>query len=285
MYTRVIGWVFALLFFAACQNQQKETDNQSENTDTTKSTTTTTDQLPKPANEFIGNIEAAHNKAAFMQKKAVQFDFGLVFGGKEMMKAKLTLLTNSSKGMIEMANGQKIMFDQSKVFHSADMENTQGVRFNAYTWSYFFMFPFKLSDAGTQWNEYQTDSLSKKDGDSTSQKAYDVQKLTFAGSTGDSPEDWYIVYADKETHQLDVAAYIVTAGKTKEKAEADPHAIEYANYEKVDGIPVATQWIFWGWKADKGLTEKIGEAKISNVKFLDVEDSFFKAEGMKEMTK
>ncbi|OJJ14713.1 hypothetical protein BKI52_41485 [marine bacterium AO1-C] len=284
MFARVIGWVSVLLFFVACQNQQQGNEGQKEATDTTKSTTTE-NQLPKPANEFVGNIETAHNKTAFMQKKAVQFDFALIFGGKERMKAKFTLLTNSTKGMIEMANGEKIMFDQSKVFHSADMENTKGVRFNAYTWSYFFMLPFKLSDAGTQWNEFAADTLNKQDGDSISKKAYDVQKLTFEGATGDSPEDWYVVYADKNTHQLDVAAYIVTAGKTKEKAEADPHAIEYLNYEKVDGIPVATQWAFWGWKADKGLTEKIGSAKVSNVKFLDVEDGFFKAEGMKEMGK
>ncbi len=275
MYTRIMGWIFVSLFFVACQGPKKGNENQQEATDTTKATTAE-NQLPKPANEFVGNIETTHNKAAFLQKKAVQFDFDLTFGGKAIMKAKLTLLTNSSKGLIEMANGQKIVFDQSKVFHSADMENTQGVRFNAYTWGYFFMLPYKLSDAGTKWNEYPADTLSK-------QKAYDVQKLTFEGSTGDSPEDWYIVYADKNTHQLDVAAYIVTAGKSKEKAEADPHAIEYLNYQKVDGIPVATQWAFWGWRADKGLTEKIGEANLSNVKFVEVDDSFFKAEGMKEM--
>lgn len=281
MYSKGIAWVMVLLLLVACQGQQKQEDDQK--TDTTQQKTT--NDLPKPANEFVGKIEETHNKAAFMQKKAIQFDFTLFFGGKKRLNAKFTLLTNSSKGMIEMANGQKVMFDQSKVFHSADMENTKGVRFNAFTWSYFLMFPFKLSDTGTQWAKYPTDTLSKQEGDSTTQKAYDVQKLTFAGATGDSPEDWYIVYADKETHQVDIAAYIVTSGKTKEKAESDPHAIEYLNYEKVDGIPVPTQWIFWEWRAEKGLTKKLGEAKVANVKFVDVKDDFFKSDGMKEIAK
>jgi hypothetical protein len=67
------------------------------------------------------------------------------------MDAKFTILTNSTKGVIEYKNGAKIIFDQDKVFYSSTIPN-ENRRFDAFTWEYFF-FPHKLSDPGTIWND------------------------------------------------------------------------------------------------------------------------------------
>jgi hypothetical protein len=53
------------------------------------------------------------------------------------MDAKFTIL-NSTKGVIE--NGAKIIFDQDKVFYSSTIPNEESVRFDAFTWEYFFLF-------------------------------------------------------------------------------------------------------------------------------------------------
>jgi hypothetical protein len=63
------------------------------------------------------------------------------------MDAKFTILTNSTKGVIEYQNGAKII-DQDKVFYSSTIPNEKSVRFDAFTWN-IFPFPHKLSDPGT----------------------------------------------------------------------------------------------------------------------------------------
>jgi hypothetical protein len=67
----------------------------------------------------------------------VQFNLKLEFGGTERMDAKFTILTNSTKGVIEYKNGAKIIFDQDKVFYSSTIPNEKSVRFDAFTWEYF----------------------------------------------------------------------------------------------------------------------------------------------------
>jgi hypothetical protein len=43
------------------------------------------------------------------------------------MDAKFTILTNSTKGVIEYQNGAKIIFDQDKVFYSSTIPNEESV--------------------------------------------------------------------------------------------------------------------------------------------------------------
>lgn len=211
---------------------------------------------------FLEKIEDKHQKANFLDKDAIQFDLKLAFGGKDRLDAKITVLTNSTQGVIEYKNGAKIVFDKDKVFYSPDIPNEESVRFDAYTWEYFFLFPYKLSDPGTKWNSYEN---KEKDQDN-----YSSKKLTFESGTGDAPDDWYVVYANKKNNLIEKVAYIVTASGNKEEAEKNPHAIQYLNYKDVEGIPIATKWLFWEWKEGQGLTKEIGSATLKNIKFVTV---------------
>ncbi|MDT8416322.1 MAG: hypothetical protein RQ864_00810 [Lutibacter sp.] len=217
---------------------------------------------------FVQKIEKAHQKKKFLSKEAIQFDLKLTFGGQEKLDAKITLLTNSSKGAIVYKNGAKIIFDNDKVFYSADIPNEESVRFDAYTWGYFFIFPYKLSDSGTKWSFYDNIEANSED--------FVTQKLTFESGTGDAPDDWYVVYANKSTNLIDKAAYIVTVNGNKEEAEKNPHVINYLDYKEVEGIPIATKWLFWEWKKNVGVTKEIGNASLTNIKFIPVNSDYFK---------
>lgn len=222
----------------------------------------------KPSEKgFVGQVEEAHKKEDFLAHQAISFSIDLKFGGKERLKGKLTLLTGSGKGLIEYEDGKKIYQVNEKVFYSPDFEQTKNIRFDAYTWSYFFLFPYKLSDEGTVWQDYENPGLNGH--------LYEAQKLMFESGTGDAPEDWYVVYADTNTHLIEVASYIVTAHKSKEEAEKDPHAIKYEDYVNVNGVPIATKWTFWGWDEKEGLTKQLGEGTLSDVKFVNPEKGFF----------
>ncbi len=248
-----------------------------ENTATETADTTGTPPTPeqpqvhKNTNAFVAAVEEAHQWQEFRDQEAVKFDIVLLFGGKERVNGSITALTNSTKARIDYNNGQSLIYDGDKVY-AIDAENEGSKRFAAYTWPYFFLFPYKLSDDGTKWTAFEQTTLNDK--------SYKTQKLSFEAGTGDDPNDWYIAYANPENNLVEVAAYIVTAGKTQEEAEEDPHAISYHDYKEVNGIPIAHAWKFWGWRTDAGLTNQLGEATITNVRFVPVtEDLFAKPDG------
>ncbi|MFH6959562.1 hypothetical protein ACHRV1_19365 [Flavobacterium aquidurense] len=217
--------------------------------------------------DFAEKIELAHQKQQFLSNEAIQFNIKLEFGGKEKLNAKMTVLTNSSKGVLEFKNGAKIIFNQNKVFYSSNIPNEESVRFDAFTWEYFFLFPFKLSDPGTKWNPYENNESDNKN--------YITQKLTFESGTGDAPDDWYVVYANKSNNLIEKAAYIVTVKGNKEQAEQNPHAIQYLDYKDINGVPIATKWLFWEWKEGQGLTKEIGNAALSDIQFISVDKNTF----------
>ncbi len=216
---------------------------------------------------LIEKIEAAHQKSAFLANDLIRFHLNLYFGGKERLNAEFTVMTNSSKGIITLNDSTKILIDGSDVYYTPTYEKVNSVRFDAYTWTYFMLFPYKLSDPGTKW--------SKKSVHELNDVSYNFQTLTFEANTGDAPDDWYKVYSDQESNLLHAAAYIVTAGKTKNEAEEDPHAIVYSDYKAINKIPIATNWTFWGWQSAKGLTDKLGYAELSKIEFLNQEEVSF----------
>jgi hypothetical protein len=213
----------------------------------------------RDVNEFVMHTEMAHKKYDFKSKGAIEFDFRLVFREQERMNAHFTLLTSEAKGRIDQTDGLSMVQDGMESWVISDSISNDEKRFDIYTWSYFFLLPYKLSDPGTAYSPFPKDSLNGI--------AYDTQKLTFDPGTGDAPDDWYVLYADQQTALLNAAAYIVTANSSAAEAEEDPHAIKYESYELVDGIPIATRWSFWGWKKDAGLTEQLGYAELSNIRF------------------
>ncbi|MDG2431135.1 DUF6503 family protein [Flavobacterium sp.] len=216
---------------------------------------------------FTDRVAKAHLTKDFLQREAIQFDLKLEFGGTDRINAKMTLLTNSSKAVIAYSNGAKIIIDQNKVFYSPSIPNKAAVRFDAYTWSYFFLFPYKVNDPGTIWTAYANTEKNNKN--------YLTEKLTFASGTGDAPDDWYVVYANAKSNLIEKAAYIVTLKSDKEEAEKNPHVIQYLDYKKIDGIPIATKWIFNGWQEGKGLTDELGHATLSNIQFIKVDPNYF----------
>ncbi len=216
----------------------------------------------------IRKVERAHARSSFIEHEAIAFDIRLSFGGRERLQGRMTLATNSSKGVIEYANGDRLIFDEDKVYHNPEMKNATSARFAAFTWSYFFMFPYKLRDPGTKWSPMEKKMLNDI--------PYDYQMLTFEAGTGDAPDDWYKMYSDSESNLIQVAAYIVTAGATIEEAEVDPHAIRYESYVDINGVPIANEWTFWAWREDGGLTEQLGEASLSNFQFVEPSPEFYR---------
>ncbi|GHC64938.1 DUF6503 family protein [Ulvibacter litoralis] len=214
---------------------------------------------------FAQGIEKAHNKEGYTSKKAISYDLLLHFNGKLRLDVKVTSLTNSSKIRYDFKDGSSIIYDGSEVYLSPANKELKSARFDIFTWSYFMSMPFKLTDPGTQWSGFEQKMINEEE--------VSRAKLSFKSDVGDTSDDWYMVYTDPETNLLNYAAYIVTFGKTVEKAEAAPHAIAYTNYTVVDGVAIADMWDFYNWSDEKELYgDSIGNATLTNITFLDDAD-------------
>jgi len=220
--------------------------------------------------EALNDLTKAHNNRAFNKKEVITFDMALFFRGNLRLDATITATTNSTKVLVSKKNGEHLLYENGEVYISPDTANTEGARFDALTWSYFALAPFKFKDTGTHWKENAALPL-----DSTAQQQPTL-KLTFGNEVGDAPDDWYIIYQYPESNLLKAMAYIVTFGnKTQETAEQNPHAIVYDDYQTIDDIKIASKWSFHDWNSTDGLGKQLGSATISNIKFTNYADDLF----------
>ena len=222
---------------------------------------------PAPPTTFREKVEAAHRRTAFLDQEAIRFDLVLNFGGSERFNGPITLSTDTYRGLFGYPDSSRVYFEGQQLYQDVDTTVRRHSRFGAYTWSYFFALPYKLSDAGTRFADYPDKNLGGE--------SYAVEKLSFDAGTGDAPDDWYLLYADPETLLLETAAYIVTAGRSQAEAEKSPSAIRYSDYRPVADIPIAHRWEFYKWNAETGLSDtRRGFATLSNVRFIESTAAF-----------
>ncbi|MEL6535365.1 MAG: DUF6503 family protein [Bacteroidota bacterium] len=103
---------------------------------------------------------------------------------------------------IENAN-HTIGFDGTDVWVSpADAEMRGSARFYHNLYFYFYAMPFVLGDPGIYYEVVEDLELMGK--------SYGGVKVSYAANVGDSPDDNYILYFDKATHQMEWLMYTVT---------------------------------------------------------------------------
>ncbi|WP_010181141.1 DUF6503 family protein [Aquimarina agarilytica] len=252
--------ISAVTMLFSCQKQQKK------HITPTESTIEIVKEVKK-ISPFTQKIELTHKKEAYLNHKAISFDINVKFGGKDYLSGTLTQLTNGTKIRLDNKNTTKVIYNGDDVFICPKTAEIGGSRFDIFTWSYFFNLPYKLNDPGTIWSTPTKKPLNGS--------LHQTEKLSFETGIGDAPDDWYIVYKNAIDNTLAGAAYIVSFGKDLAAAEKEPHSIKFNNYQNVDGIPISKKWTFHNWNEKDGYGDQIGEATISNVKFLDVDNALF----------
>ena len=152
----------------------------------------------------------------------------------------------------------------------ADANVPYNTRFWSLTPYYFVGIPFVLADEGINFELLGEQTYQER--------IYDEVKITFGENVGDAPDDYYVVYIDKETKQVDVTRYIVSypgyfpdGGRTPEKF------MEWTGHQTIDGITLATGFNTHWWK-DEQPAERITEIEVSRVAFKpDVTNAYFEA--------
>jgi len=212
----------------------------------------------------VHEIEEAHGAAALRAHEAIKVRIELDFGGKPRVHGTLYASTDGGRTRIEFDGGKTLVFDGSTAWLSPADAPSEGARFDALTWSYFLLAPFKLGDTGAHYEAVGERPWEKG-------RPMPAARLSFGEGVGDAPDDWYVVYADPDTHVLRGLAYIVTFGeRSQAEAEKEPHAIVYGDDREVEGAVLATSWSFRLWTREKGVFgEPLGQAVLSDIELLE----------------
>lgn len=215
------------------------------------------------ATRYAQRIEFAHGASDWRAQKAVQADVTVEFGDQTYLKGTMLFDTPVGRVRMELSDGSVLVFDGKKAWTSPADAKHQSARFDLLTWPYFVAAPMKMRDPGTVLTVQHAMPLHGT--------PMTTAKLTFDSGVGDSPNDWYLLYADEMNHRLVAMAYIVTFGKKDiQEAQKEPHAITYEDFETIDGVVISTRWRFWHWDATQGVHgEPIGRASLDNIRFVN----------------
>ncbi len=215
---------------------------------------------------FVTDMEFAHEKDAVYKNELICFNLDMTFGNSNSLM-KIFTTPNSSAIRVDNKNGISTILLDGKTYTNADKSRWESEKSGIYTYQYFFMAPYKFSDQGTRWEKLTPMAVNGK--------LTNRAKLTFDEGTGDSPKDWYIIHSDPESNLVNHIGYIATGGGTPiEEAEKNAHAITYDKYVQIDGIPMATKWIFSDYDKALGLGDQIGEGILRNIDLMDLRDEF-----------
>ncbi len=221
--------------------------------------------------KFADLIGKAHGDDAYRSHAALRADVTVTFGGQVMLQGTMTFDTPVGKSRIETTDGAVMVFDGHDAWVTPiDAPIPPGMaRFHLLTWPYFIAAPFKLADPGTHIDDAGLKPLDVH-------HILPTGKLTFAAGTGDSPDDWYLVYRDPDTDRLAAMAYIVTYGKDTHDAEKEPHVAVYEAFEEVDGVTLVTRMSMWNWDSQIGrVGEMLGKMELTNYRFVEPDEGAF----------
>lgn len=222
-----------------------------------------------PGEALAARIEKAHGIRAWHAGECVAADIDLHFDPDIELRGEMLYDHHGGRVRMDLADGTTLVFDGERAWVSPASSQMPMARFHLLTWPYFLAVPFKLRDPGAQIADYGRLSI---DGE-----AHAALRLTFEADIGDSPDDWYILYADPATDRLVAMSYIVTYGGTSvDEAEREPHAIVYQDFVTVDGVTLSTTWPFFLWSRQAGpYGDPIGRVKLSNLRFVSLDERDF----------
>ncbi len=122
---------------------------------------------------------------------------------------------------------------------------------------YFFAIPFVLADPGTN-----REHLGRVTVDGAE---YEAVKISYDAGVGASPDDYYIVHFDPETHRLHLLLYTVTY-RSQEPNE-NYNARVYEEWQEIGGLVLPRKMTSYRWNSEqRRLGEKRRETVYDNVR-------------------
>lgn len=119
---------------------------------------------------------------------------------------------------------------------------------------YFYAMPFVLADDGITYTEAEPLTFEGK--------TYPGIKISYEAGVGESPDDEYVLYYDKDTYKMVWLAYTVTYFSNEKSKEW--HYIKYNEWQDVEGL-MMPKTLTWYHVENNLPTTKKNEATFTNV--------------------
>jgi len=127
-------------------------------------------------------------------------------------------------------------------------------RFTCWRNFYLLNLPFVMHDRGVTVSDLKEVKIPGKNID-----GYSV-KLTFGGDVGDSSNDFYLLYINKNTYRLEASEYNMTYASMLPKGmESLPASVlTYETFEEIDGLLLPTMYkVHWQENMEHIITGKV----------------------------
>ena len=168
------------------------------------------------------------------------------------------LIDLQTRKTLQTGEAYQLGYDGNDVWVAPSLDAFPGnPRFSNGLDFYFFAIPFVLADPGTN-----REPLGRVMVDGAE---YEAVKISFDAGVGASPDDYYIVHFDAETHRLHVLLYTVTY-RSREPNE-NYNARVYEEWQEVGGLVLPRKVTSYRWDNEqRRLGEKRRETYYDNVK-------------------
>ncbi len=218
---RILLVLFPILLFNSCVENQKGNKELIE-------------RLSKENQNYPDQLKAifeAHGGLANWQKmKALTFEME-----KDSVKEVHTTDLQSRYAVVE-SDAFKLGYDGVGVWLEEKEGSFAGnAKFYYNLMFYFYAMPFIISDPGANYT-VRKDAVIER-------KTYGVIHIGFGRNVGETPEDEYIIYFDKETKQMSWLGYTVTffeKGKSNEW-----HYIKYDSWSENQGLLLPEKMVWY----------------------------------------
>jgi len=152
------------------------------------------------------------------------------------------LIDLEKRKVLIITEDYQLGFNGEKIWVNPDKESFPGSspRFYHNLWFYFYAFPFIVTDLGANQKSIGTETFNGE--------KYEKVLVTYNNGVGDSPEDQYILYINKENNQLDFINYSVTY--FDESKATDYNVLVYDEWKKVGNLILPVALTGYKWEND-----------------------------------
>ncbi|MEM1134809.1 MAG: DUF6503 family protein [Bacteroidota bacterium] len=246
---RILYLIISIFVLFGCSQQNNKKEDQSQVETVPNEAVATTTVYPA----VLAKALAAHGGLEKWQS------FGTL--EYEMQKpdfSEYQLIDLKNRKTLLITDNYKLGFDgeQAWVIPSKDAFGGKSIRFYHNLYFYFFSLPFVLADPGIEYEEMGEETV---DG-----KAYNVLKISYGENVGDSPEDNYICYFNKDDNMLDFIRYTVTYYSKEQSTKYN--ALKYDDWQEINGMKLPLNMSFYTWE-DGSFGKQRSSAVFENVVF------------------
>jgi hypothetical protein len=218
------------------------------------------------AEVIADRLPQLHGSATWRQKTAVQFDLKIEMGGKPVLDGTMTCETNRRRARIDLKDGGSLIFDGYATHVASTSIDPELARTHLEIWPKILAIPFQLRDRSVQPAEYKTMYLKSV--------AYDSIKLFHKSPDGKETGDFRVVFSHPKDFMIRAIGNVPLQPLVNSGSPDDRYALTLDDYTEVEGVKLATRWMFWKWGNDL-IGEPIGNATLSSIKFVVPADGAF----------